>query len=157
MTDVTIKELEALLSPAVEALGYVWWGCVIQRHSGNTLLRIYIDKSIGIDVEDCAKASHQVSGVLAVHDPISGEYTLEVSSPGLDRPLFSLLQYEQFIGQKIKLRLKVPKEGQRNFLGVIEKVEKNEITIEGKIFQFNEIERANIVPDFADLGVKGNE
>lgn len=143
--------------PAVEALGYIWWGCVLQ----NGLLRVYIEKPGGVGVDDCAKATHQLRGVLMVHEPIRGEYTLEVSSPGLDRRLFTLAQCEQYKGHKIKLRLRIPQEGQRNFQGVIENIEavKNEITIqiqqdgkEKKIFQFqfDDIEHANLVPDFGD-------
>ncbi len=156
MRDPITAKLELLLMPAVEALGYVWWGCVLQ----NNILRVYIEKPGGVNVDDCAKATHQLKGVLMVHEPIRGDYALEVSSPGLDRQLFAIKQYEQFKGHKIKLRLRVPQEGQRNFQGVIENIEaaKNEIIIgilkkeekEKKIFQFDNIEHANLVPDFGN-------
>jgi ribosome maturation factor RimP len=152
MRDPITAKLESLLAPAVEALGYLWWGCVLK----NGLLRVYIDKLGGVNVDDCVSATHQLRGVLMVHDPVRGDYTLEVSSPGLGRQLFTLAQYEQFKGHKVKLRLRIPQEGQRNFHGVIENIEtaKSEITIQtqtqNKIFQFDDIEHANLVPDFGD-------
>lgn len=158
---MTVTELESLLSPALAALGYEWWGCVIQQRSWGTLLRIFIDKPGGIDVEDCARASHQINGVLEVSGAelstsVPAEYTLEVSSPGLDRPLFTLAQYQRFIGYKVKLRLKMPLQGQRNFQGTVQAVEGHQITLQcDKIvvaILFENIERANVVPDFSQFG-----
>lgn len=152
--------LEELLKSAVNALGYELWGHVMIKQGRHSLLRVYIDAPQGITVEDCARVSHQINGMLAVEGAviIKGDYTLEVSSPGLDRPLFVISQYEKLTGNVVKLRLKFPKEGQRNFQGVIEKVEGNAVRIklqeknESVIFQFDEIERGNIVPNFGEGG-----
>jgi ribosome maturation factor RimP len=154
--------LKALLISAINALEYEYWGHVMIKQGKHSLLRFYIDAPEGVNVEDCAKVSHQINGMLAVEGDafIRGDYTLEVSSPGLDRPLFFLSQYEKYRGSIVKLRLKTPQEGQRHFQGTIEKVVGNEIVIALKekrmsvIFQFDEIERGNIVPDFGEGGGK---
>ncbi len=112
------KNLYDLLLASVQALGYELWGVerVSQGRKG-TLLRIYIDHADGIVIEDCAKVSHQVDGILTVEDPIKDEYTLEVSSPGWDRPLFFPEQYDTFVGEKIKVSLARSQNGQRHFTG----------------------------------------
>ena len=91
------------------------------------MLRVYIDSENGVGVDDCAKVSRQVSGVLDVEDPISGEYTLEVSSPGMDRPLFKLSQYQDYIGHVVQLRLRMPFDGRRKFKGVLNGIEDEDI------------------------------
>ncbi len=154
MRNETVITLEELLEPAVAALGLEWWGCVLQSGSPSTLLRVYIDKPEGVTVEDCEAASHQMSGVLEVNNPISGRYVLEVSSPGLDRPLFNREQYQRFVGEKVKLRLRMPVENQRNFLGILQAVHDETLSLlieESKslmLIAFNNIERANIVAKF---------
>ena len=103
--------------------------------------------------EDCESVSHQVSGVLDVDDPIRGQYSLEVSSPGLDRPLFRPEHFAHFVGQRVKLRLQQPRDGQRNFHGRIAQVENGEIYIsmdDGSKLAFlvEDIDKANLVPEF---------
>ena len=110
-----LEQLHALLAPVVEALGYQCWGVEFLSQGRHSLLRVYIDHSNGILVDDCEKVSRQLSGVLDVEDPISSDYTLEVSSPGLDRPLFTLEQYAANVGEQIKIKLRSPFEGRRNF------------------------------------------
>lgn len=154
MKNEAVTTLENLLEPAVTALGLEWWGCVLQAGPSSALLRVYIDKPGGVTVEDCEAASHQLSGVLEVNNPIQGRYVLEVSSPGLDRPLFTIEQYERFLGSKIKLRLRLPIENQRNFVGVLQAVQDKTLSVlieESKslmLIAFNNIERANIVATF---------
>lgn len=111
--------LYRLIEPAVAVLGYELVGIHFWPQGKRTLLRVYIDSNRGIAVGDCERVSHQVSGVLDVHNPISGPYTLEVSSPGLDRPLFAPSDFERFKGRRIKLRLNAPLHGRRNFSGVL--------------------------------------
>ena len=82
------ERLRRLLEPAVEGFGYELLGVQLLAQGHHSKLRVYIDSEEGITVDDCARVSHQVSGVLEVEDPIPGQYTLEVSSPGMDRPLF---------------------------------------------------------------------
>ncbi len=145
-------KLEDLLRPGVEALGFELWGVEYQSYGRNTNLRIYIDRENGITVDDCAKVSHQVSGVLDVEDPISGEYTLEVSSPGMDRPLYTLSQFERYIGSDVSVRLRMAFEGRRKFQGRLVGIEGDEVVLrvdqEEYLLPFDQIDKANVVPQF---------
>jgi len=121
--------LTELLEPTVEAMGYELVCVEFQRHSGN-VLRIYIDHPEGIDLEDCAQVSHQASGILDVEDPISSEYNLEVSSPGIDRPLRKLEHFQRFVGEQAELRLFAPLDGRRKFAGVLQGTEEQTIVLQ---------------------------
>ncbi len=146
-------ELAGLIRPAVEGLGYEMVGIEHLPMGKHSVLRIYIDSADGITVDDCSRVSHQVSGVLDVEEPIKGQYTLEISSPGVDRPLFNEEQFARFIGSKVKLRLYRPLEGKRKINGVIEKVEGENITIRDSAseqhfqLQMDDIDKANIIAD----------
>jgi ribosome maturation factor RimP len=150
MRNVTPAALEAILIPALAAVGYVFWGCQVE-FSKRPVLRIFIDKTGGVSVDDCSHATHHIKGVLAVEAKGLDDYILEVSSPGMDRLLFKLEHYTQCQGNEIKLKLKRPKENQRNFQGKIEKVEDNTVilhTDKGLIsVEFDNIERAHVVPE----------
>ena len=111
--------LTQLLRPTVEDMGYVLWGIELISPGRRPTVRVYIDADTGISVDDCAQVSHQVSGVLDVEDPIKGEYTLEVSSPGVDRLLFEPAQYEPYVGEMVDIRLRLPVEGRRRFRGTL--------------------------------------
>ena len=111
------SKLHELLQPVVEALDCELWGLELQSGGKRKLLRIYIDSEDGIGVEDCERVSRQSSSILDVEDAINGEYVLEVSSPGMDRPLYELAQYEKYKGEDISLRLRFPYDGRRNFKG----------------------------------------
>lgn len=126
------QQLQDILASAVEALGYELVGCELHGQQGRSLLRVYVEGPEGASVtlDDCAKISRQISAVLDVADPIRGRYLLEVSSPGLERPLFTADHYRRFIGHRVKLRLRVPREGQRNFNGIIEAVKDDQITFQ---------------------------
>ena len=125
-----LEQLQALLAPVVEALGYQCWGIEFISQGRHSLLRVYIDHANGILVDDCEKVSRQLSGVLDVEDPISGEYTLEVSSPGMDRPLFTVEQYAAHVGAQVKVKLRSPYEGRRNFQGVLRGVEGQDVVVQ---------------------------
>lgn len=149
------EQLSELLKPSVEALGYELVGVEYHPNSVNALVRVYIDKETGIDLDDCVAVNEQVSGVLDVEDPIPSKYTLEISSPGLDRPLFNLKDFERFIGSSAKIRVSRPIERQRNFKGKILDVSDNIISIENKDgktaeLDFNFIEVARLIPTFED-------
>ena len=143
-------KLNDLIRPVVEGLGCELWGIENLSMGRHSTLKIYIDSPRGIDIEDCARISRQVGSLLDVEDPVAGEYTLEVSSPGLDRRLFQLEQYPAFVGSDIQVRLKRPFDGRRKFSGQLRGVEGDEVVIgiddEEIIFPYEEIERANIVP-----------
>ena len=142
-----------MLQPVVEGLGYEFWGLEYRSQGRHAVLRIFIDDAEkGISVDDCEKVSRQVSGVLDVEDPIQVEYTLEVSSPGMDRPLFQLAQYEAFAGHRVEIRLRMPFEGRRKFQGLLKGIEDADVVVivddHEYLLPFDSIERAHIVPVF---------
>ena len=112
-------KLTNLLKPLIEDLGYEFVGLEQRSHPKNPVLAIYIDRPEGISVEDCERVSREVAALLDVEDPIQGHYSLEISSPGLDRPLFNLQQFEQFRGETVKVTVYAPVEGRRKFKGAI--------------------------------------
>ena len=146
-----LEHLQALIEPAVKAFDCELWGIQLSL-SKQALLRVYIEAEQGVSVEDCEKVSRQVSGILDVEDPIPGEFTLEVSSPGMDRPLFTQPQFEANVGEQVKLRLRYAFEGRRNFKGLLVGVEGDEIVLqvdnEEYLLPVENIESANIVPNF---------
>lgn len=124
-----VEELRELLAPVVGALGFELWGVELNVHGRHSLLRIYIDSEAGITVDDCALVSHHASGALDVADPIASAYTLEVSSPGWDRPLFTADQYRAYVGERVKLKLTYPVQGQRNCTGTLLAVDADGVRI----------------------------
>lgn len=147
------EHLLNLIEPVVEGLGYECVGIEYSSHPKNGFLRIFVDKEGGVQMEDCTKVSHQISGVLDVEDPIAGEYNLEVSSPGMDRPLFKIQQFERFIGQIVQVNLFKPVDGRRNIKGVIEKVEGDDVYLlqEGQTYKvaFQAMSKARLEPDYS--------
>ncbi len=145
-------QLENLLEPVVVSLGCQLWGLDYRAQGKKSILRLYIDKPGGVLVEDCERVSRQVSSVLDVEDPIAGEYVLEVSSPGMDRSLYKLEQYAEFVGETLSVKLRLPYEGRRNFKGVLTGLEKDEVVLrvedEEYLLPFEIIEKANLVPRY---------
>ena len=145
-------KLYELITPFVDALGYELWGCEIKGLGRHTLLRIYIDSATGVTLDDCAKISNQISGILDVEDLIMGKYDLEVSSPGIDRPLFRAEHYKKFIGDQVHIKLYALHKGRRNFVGEIKTVTENEVSIlvddEIYVLPIINIEKANIIAKF---------
>lgn len=126
----SITLISDLIRPTVSALGVELWGVEHIVQGRFSVLRVYIDKGgDGITIEDCEKVSRQISGIFDVEDPIAGEYTLEVSSPGMDRPLFELAQFARYVGSVVAVRLRAPLEGRRKFKGVIQKVEADAVCL----------------------------
>lgn len=147
------NKLQELFAPAITALGYELLGIErITQGKRGTLLRVFIDCDEGITLDDCERVSHQVSGILEVEDPIVGKYVLEVSSPGLDRPLFTLDHFSRFVGHKISVKLRRPLDTRRNFSGVLQRVDNNKIFILVDQTEFalpyEQVERAHLVADF---------
>lgn len=143
-----------MLAPSVEALGFELWGVEYLSQGRHSTLRVYIESEQGVGVDDCATVSHHVSGVLDVEDPISGEYTLEVSSPGVDRLLFQLDQFPAYVGEWIELRLRSPFEGRRKFKGVLKGIEGEDVVVQVEDHEYllphSAIEKARIQPRFDD-------
>jgi len=144
------ERLLALLEPPVQALGYELVD-LEARTGGNGLLRVYIDQEAGVDLDDCERTSRQLSAFLDVEAPLTGSYTLEVSSPGLDRPLRTAEHFERFAGHEAKVRLAVALEGRRNFKGKLCGVEEAEIVIavDGQTWRLPlaDIAGAHLVPE----------
>ena len=146
------SRLRDLLLPTVEALGYELLGVEFFPAGASSVMRVYIDADEGIVVDDCSKVSRQVSAVLDVEDPIAGQYTLEVSSPGLDRPLFSLEQFERFLGHQVKMELRAMHEGRRRLRGTIESVVDDCVAVlddDGTTYTVavDVVAKANLVPE----------
>ena len=141
-----------LFEPELAALGYELLGVELSRSGNGSLLRIYIDKDDGITIDDCVLVSQQLTGILDVEDPTSGNYELEVSSPGVDRPLFTLAQIERFVGSPIKLRLHTKLDGRRNISAVLISVENENLILDSDneelVVPFNMIERARLIPEY---------
>ena len=142
--------LTLALGPVIERLGLELWGIELLARGRRSLLRIYIDSQSGVTLADCERASREVAGVLDVEDLVRGAYDLEVSSPGLDRPLFTLEQFTRFIGAEISIRLRIKLGGRRRITGKIKAVDAgsvlldadgDELTIAGDV-----IEKARLVP-----------
>ncbi|KAF1722091.1 ribosome maturation factor RimP [Pseudoxanthomonas wuyuanensis] len=162
MSDKAIQ-IANLLAPTVQALGLELLGAEYLPAPGGATLRLYIDvpeneqpeRMVGID--DCEAVSREVSAQLDVEDPISGNYTLEVSSPGIDRPLFTLDQLARYQGQVAKVALKLPQEGRRRLQGEITRIDGDRVafTVDGAelIVAFDNIDKARLVPDWAALGL----
>jgi len=146
------ERLESLIAPIAKALDCELWGVEYLSQGRFTTLRIFIEKDEGIDVDDCERISRQVSSVLDVEDPIPGEYTLEVSSPGMDRQLFTLEHYRRYIGEQIAVKLNRPFEGRRKLKGLLSAVESDEVVVqvddEEYLLPIELIEKANVVPQF---------
>ncbi|PIE43180.1 MAG: ribosome maturation factor RimP [Gammaproteobacteria bacterium] len=141
--------LEDILSPVVESMGFDCWGVEYLHQGRHSVLRVYIDSEAGITLDNCESVSRQISGVLDVEDPIPSEYTLEVSSPGMDRPLFKLSQFKKFVGSTISVKLKMPFDGKRKYRGVLNGVEQGEVLLlverHELLLPYEMIDKANVV------------
>jgi len=156
--------LHKMIEPVVVSLGCELWGMEYLTQGRYTTLRIFIDGPNGVSLEDCEKVSRQVSAVMDVEDPIDGEYTLEVSSPGMDRPLYTAAHYARYLGETVNVRLRMARDGRRRFKGNIVKVENEDVTInvDGNdvLLPVDAIDKANIVPRYDEIisridGLKG--
>ena len=164
------QALYDLIAPAVAACGVDLWGIEFLPQGKRSLLRIFIDKPIdesaepvlneegeveqgrGIGVEDCVRVTQQVGAMLDDHDPISGEYALEVSSPGWDRPFFQLSQMSGYIGHQVALRLIAAVENRRKFQAKLLSVDLENEMIQVEVdarhmleIDSNNIDKANLI------------
>ncbi len=145
------SELIELLEPVVTALGYEMLGIEYFKQKDGSLLRLYIDSDAGITLDDCTRVNHQVIGVLDVNDPIKERYHLEISSPGLDRPLFTLKQFQRFLGQQVKIKLREKIDERRKFTGVIKAIEETAVLVSEEGIDYlipaDVIDSAHLVPE----------
>ena len=144
----------SIINPSIEDLGYELLGIEYVPSGKHSTLRLYIDSEDGIGVDDCEIVSRQVSAIMDVEDPITGQYNLEVSSPGIERPLFVVAHYMRFLGHDVRLRTFRPIEGRRNFTGAIGSVSEKSNSLElvtelGPVtLDLDLIEKANLVAHF---------
>ncbi len=152
---MNVEQIEALLEPVAQSLGYELVACEWTSEFGKKILRVYIDQAAGIKLEDCEKFSKLVDPLLDVETEIPEAYDLEVSSPGLARPLRKLKDFDQFKGRWIRLKTKTPLEGRANYKGVLEGTRENNVLIVVDGFSYeiphSLIEKAHIEPSREEL------
>jgi ribosome maturation factor RimP len=152
---LSVHKLNEIIQPLVEDLGYEFIGLEYNNNPKNSVLRIYIDKSDGVGIEDCEVVSRETAALLDVKDPIRRHYNLEVSSPGLDRPLFTAAHYLEFVGQIAQVTLFAPQDGRRKFSGPILGAGEGSVSInqDGTEVALNldNIVKAKLVPDYEKI------
>ena len=145
-------DIEALLTPAVEALDCELWGVEYMSQGRHSKLRLYIERPDGVSIEDCERVSREASDLLDVEDLVSESYTLEVSSPGMDRILFKPAHFASSVGQQVDVRLHFPFEGRKRFVGLLAGFEDEEAVVrvedEEYLLPIENILRARLVPQF---------
>jgi ribosome maturation factor RimP len=150
---MTGDELAKLLEPTVERLGYELADLEVRLGSKGGMVRVFIDKPEGIDLDDCEKVSLAVSALLDVEDPVPGNYNLEVSSPGLDRKLTKVEHFQRFEGQIVKVQMRFPIEGRRRFRGTLVSSDDENIVVEvdgeSHSLPLKTIDTARLVPEVA--------
>ena len=147
-----LTHLWELFEPVVNGMGY---DLIEIEHFPNPkhgVLRLYIDKEDGITIDDCSDVSRQISALIDVEDPVRGQFNLEVSSPGMDRPLRRVKDFQRFSGSKVKLKTIMPFEGQRNFSGRLLEADEESVVIETDTEEItipmSALDKARVVPEF---------
>ena len=152
---MSVRKLNELLQPLVEDLGYEFVGLEYNSNPKHSVLRIYIDREEGVGIEDCETVSREAAALLDVKDPIRSQYNLEISSPGLDRPLFTTAHYLEFVGQPAKISLFAPQDGRRKFNGPIQGADETSVTISQDgvdvTLNLDNIVKARLVPDYEKI------
>jgi ribosome maturation factor RimP len=153
--DLSVQRLNELLQPLVEELGYEFVGIEYNSNPKHSVLRIYIDHDNGVGIEDCETVSRETAALLDVKDPIRSQYNLEVSSPGLDRPLFTPAHYREFAGRLAQVNLFAPQDGRRKFSGPILDADDSSVSIEQDgsevRLDFGNIVKARLIPDYEKI------
>lgn len=143
-----------VVEPVVIGLGYEVVEIEYLSEDGMNILRIYIDQDAGITADDCGKVSRQLSAVFDVEEPVRARYNLEVSSPGLDRPLRKASDFERFAGSKVKVKMAMPigMENRRNFTGILVGVKTDQaiVEVDGEKYELPiaAIEKARIISKY---------
>ena len=152
---MSVQKLNELLQPLVEDLGYEFIGLEYNPNPKHSVLRIYIDHENGVGIQDCETVSRETAALLDVKDPIRSRYNLEVSSPGLDRPLFTPAHYSEFTGFEVQINLYAPQDGRRKFSGPILSAGESSVNIEQDgsevTLQYDNIAKARLIPDYEKI------
>ncbi len=152
---MSVQRLNEMLQPLVEDLGYEFVGIEYNSNPKHSVLRIYIDAENGVGIKDCEIVSRETAALMDVKDPIKSRYNLEVSSPGLDRPLFTLAHFTEFKGQEVKINLFAPQDGRRKFQGSILVVGESTVSVDQDgtevALDFSNIAKARLVPDYDSI------
>jgi ribosome maturation factor RimP len=152
---LSIQVLNELIQPLVEDLGYEFVGIEYNSNPKHAVIRIYIDQESGVDIKDCETVSRETAALLDVKDPIKSHYNLEVSSPGLDRPLFTPAHYSEFAGEEAQINLFAPQDGRRKFIGPIVSADENAVKMmqDGNevSLNFDNIVKAKLIPDYEKI------
>ena len=145
----SVEKVTQLIEPTVQALDLELWGVEHASQGKYSVLRIFIEREAGVTIDDCERVSRQASAIFDVEEPIAGEYTLEVSSPGMDRLLFTPQQFQRYRGEEVSVRMRTPVDGRRKFKGTLTDVVDDiiHIQVDGSDFELphGDIEKANIV------------
>lgn len=161
MSSTLIQELDDLIRPMAEAQGLELWGLEFASAPNRSILRIFVDTKDGVTIDQCARLSRDLGFTLDVEDIIPGHYTLEVSSPGLNRKFFSAAQMQSYVGQNVSITLLKALEGRKGFTGKLVSVDGEEITIEESdgvlSVRFDEIKKANVRYVFPEKRTKGKK
>ncbi len=152
---MSVQKLNELLQPLVEDLGYEFIGLEYNPNPKHSVLRIYIDHENGVGIQDCETVSRETAALLDVKDPIRSHYNLEVSSPGLDRPLFTAAHYSEFTGFEVQINLYAPQDGRRKFSGPILSAGESSVNIEQDgsevTLEYDNIAKAKLIPDYEKI------
>ncbi|MBY7734503.1 ribosome maturation factor RimP [Francisella philomiragia] len=148
-----LDDLYEIVEPITADLGYILWGIEVVG-AGKLTIRIFIDHENGVSVDDCQVVSKEVSAIFDVEDPISDKYVLEVSSPGMNRQIFNIIQAQALVGFNVKAVTITPVESQTKFKGVLERVEGNNVILKldddrEVSFDFDELKKFRVSPDFS--------
>ena len=157
---MSLQKLNELLQPLVEDLGYEFIGLEYNPNPKHSMLRIYIDHENGVGIQDCETVSRETAALLDVKDPIKSRYNLEVSSPGLDRPLFTPAHFSEFTGSEVQINLFAPQDGRRKFSGPILSAGESSVNIEQDgsevTLDYDNIAKAKLIPDYEKILVGHN-
>ena len=155
MNVLSVRRLNKLLQPLVEDMGYEFIGLEYYANPKHSVLRIYIDHENSVGIKDCELVSREIAALLDVKDPIRSHYNLEVSSPGLDRPLFTPAHFSEFSGYEVQIKLFAPEHGRRKFSGPILSADENSVNIEqdglAVTLDFDNIAKAKLIPDYEKI------
>jgi ribosome maturation factor RimP len=155
------EKLIGLVEPLLANLGYELVDLEISAGHGTGMLRVFIDRTAGVGIEDCERVSREISALLDVHDPIPTAYRLEVSTPGLDRVLRTPAHFERFAGRRAEIELAAPRDGRRRFTGRLAQVGAAgiELSVDGTVvpLAYADIFRARLVPEWPDTAGKGRK